>query len=31
MKSYFIMLHSEKCWIVLTQFWGKYGQTQTLD
>jgi len=26
---YFI-LQSKKCWIVLTQFWVKYGQTQTL-
>jgi len=22
--------HSEKCWVVLTQFWVKYGQTQPL-
>jgi len=21
-------LHSKKCWVVLTQFWVKYGQTQ---
>jgi len=24
------MLHSKKCWVVLTQFWVKYGQTQPL-
>jgi len=23
-------LHSKKCWVVLTQFWVKYGQTQPL-
>jgi len=23
-------IHSKKCWVVLTQFWVKYGQTQTL-
>jgi len=23
-------IHSKKCWVVLTQFWDKYGQTQTL-
>jgi len=23
-------VHSKKCWVVLTQFWGTYGQTQTL-
>jgi len=22
------MLHSKKCWVVLTQFWVKYGQTR---
>jgi len=22
--------HSKKCWIGLTHFWVKYGQTQTL-
>jgi len=22
--------HSKKCWVVLTQFWVKYGQTQPL-
>jgi len=22
------ILHSKKCWVVLTQFWVKYGQTQ---
>jgi len=25
-----LRLHSKKCWVVLTQFWVKYGQTQTL-
>jgi len=24
------LLHSKKYWVVLTQFWVKYGQTQTL-
>jgi len=24
------LVHSEKYWVVLTQFWVKYGQTQTL-
>jgi len=23
-------LHSKKCWVVLTQFWVKYGQTQNV-
>jgi len=23
-----LYLHSKKCWVVLTQFWVKYGQTQ---
>jgi len=23
-------MHSKKCWVVLTQFWVKYGQTQPL-
>jgi len=23
-------VHSKKCWVVLTQFWVKNGQTQTL-
>jgi len=23
-------IHSKKCWVVLTQFWVKYGQTQPL-
>jgi len=23
-------LHSKKCWVVLTQLWVKYGQTQPL-
>jgi len=22
--------HSKKCWVVLTQLWAKYGQTQPL-
>jgi len=22
--------HSKKCWVVSTQFWVKYGQTQSL-
>jgi len=26
----FFLLHSKKCWVVLTQFWVKYGQTQPL-
>jgi len=21
----------QKCWVILTQFWVKYGQTQLLD
>jgi len=25
-----IRLHSKKCWVVLTQFWVKYGQTQNV-
>jgi len=25
-----ILIHSEKCWVVLTQVWVKYGQTQPL-
>jgi len=24
------IVHSKKCWVVLTQFWEKYGQTQPL-
>jgi len=24
-------LHSKKCWVVLTQFWVKYGQTKCLS
>jgi len=28
MYSQFIIIHSKKCWVVLTQFWVKYGQTQ---
>jgi len=24
------MLHSKKCWVVLTQLWVKYGLTQPL-
>jgi len=24
-------MHSKKCWVVLTQFWVKYGQTQPLS
>jgi len=24
------LLHSKKCWVVLTQVWVKYGQTQPL-
>jgi len=23
-------IHSKKCWVVLAQFWVKYGQTQPL-
>jgi len=23
-------LHSKQCWVVRTQIWGKYGQTQML-
>jgi len=26
----FVNVHSKKCWVVLTQFWVKYGQTQLL-
>jgi len=29
--KYSITLHSKKCWVVLTQFWVKYGQTQPLS
>jgi len=32
-RIYFYSLtrpHSKKCWVVLTQFWVKYGQTQPL-
>jgi len=25
-----LKLHSKKCWVILTQFWVKYGQTQPL-
>jgi len=25
-----ISIHSEKCWVVSTQIWVKYGQTQML-
>jgi len=25
------VIHSKKCWVVLTQFWFKYWQTQQLD
>jgi len=24
-------MHSKKCWVVSTQIWVKYGQTQMLD
>jgi len=23
-------VHSKKCWVVLTQFWVKYGQTRNV-
>jgi len=23
-------IHSKKCWVILTKFWVKYGQTQPL-
>jgi len=26
----YIYIYSKKCWVVLTQFWVKYGQTQPL-
>jgi len=26
-----VNVHYKKCWVVLTQFWVKYGQTQLLD
>jgi len=25
-----VLLHSKKCWVVSTQIWVKYGQTQML-
>jgi len=25
-----VCVHSKKCWVVLTQHWVKYGQTQPL-
>jgi len=25
-----VLLHSKKCWVVLTQLWVKYGLTQPL-
>jgi len=25
-----LIKHSKKCWVVLTQIWVKYGQTQML-
>jgi len=25
------MMHYKKYWVVFTQFWVKYGQTQLLD
>jgi len=25
-----LLLHSKKCWVILTQIWVKYGQTQPL-
>jgi len=28
--AYMIVHHSKKCWVVLTQFWVKYGQIQML-
>jgi len=24
------LVYTKKCWVVLTQFWVKYGQTQLL-
>jgi len=26
-----VVQHSKKSWVVLTQFWVKYGQIQMLD
>jgi len=25
-----ILIHSKKCWVVLTQYWVKHGQSQQL-
>jgi len=25
-----VYIHSKKCWVVLTQFWVKYGQTRNV-
>jgi len=30
MENSFDTIHSKKCWVVLTQFWVKYGRMQTL-
>jgi len=34
MKEYlqisYLTMHSKKCWVVLTQFWVKYGQTRNV-
>jgi len=29
-RIYIKILYSKKYWVILTQFWVKYGQTQTL-
>jgi len=25
-----VLMHSKKCWVISTQIWVKYGQTQML-
>jgi len=30
MKKFSLIVHSKKCWVVLTQFWVKYGQTRNV-
>jgi len=29
-KTVVCYIHSKKCWVVLTQFWVKYGQTRNV-
>jgi len=29
-QTYDLNLHSKKCWVVSSQIWVKYGQTQML-